>query len=387
MSTENRTATKTEFFDLGAADLPFVLRNGRQLQQVRIAYETYGTLNAVKDNALLVFHALTGSQHAAGYNGMPPQGAELFWKGEEVHNGWWDSFIGPRRALDTDKYFVICANYLGGCYGSTGPSSINPQIGRPYGATFPQIASGDIVETQKLLLDSMGIEQLHALVGASVGGMLCLSFATLYPHRVKRVVPIACGTSVTTLQRILNLEQILAIENDQNFNGGDYYNGRYPLQGLAHARMISHKTFVSLDSLHNRAQNKSVSSANPLTFYNSATDIESYMLHQGQKFVPRFDANSYLRIVDMWQRFDLAKEAGVAQISDAFRQCKEQRYFIFSISSDVAFYPEEQDALEAELAAAGVPRMRITVHSNKGHDSFLLEPELFTPHLVYFLDN
>jgi homoserine O-acetyltransferase len=355
------------------------------LSSVTVAYETYGRLNADRSNAILVFHALSGSQHAAGYNPAVPGVGERWNKA--CHTGWWDAFIGPGRALNTDKFFVICANVLGGCYGSTGPSSLNPATGKPYGSTFPQVTISDMVDSQVRLLDHLGIEKLHAVTGASLGGMMCLCFSTLHPDRVSIVVPIATGMYTTSLQRIHNLEQILAIENDPNFHGGDYYDNARPDRGLALARMVAHKTYVSLETMEERANMQVVRDAGQFRWYKPSHAIESYLLHHGEKFTERFDANTYLRIMEAWQRFDLVAETESEGFEDLFEACRHQRYMVFSIDSDVAFFPEEQRRVVHALKANGVPCRYIIVHSDKGHDSFLLEPELFAPHLIYSLEN
>lgn len=375
---EERTV-ETQFFTFGSADAPYLLRSGAALPSVTLAYETCGTLSAAKDNAILLFHALSGSQHAAGQNPSIP-GFDHLWT-SECRLGWWDPFIGPGRALDTDRFFVICVNYLGGCYGSTGPSSVNPATGKPYGSAFPRISVADIVDSQMRLLDHLGIRELHAAVGGSLGGMMCLSLATRYPDRVRILAPIATGLEVTSLQRIINFEQIFTLEQDPNYRGGDYYDGPLPESGVCAARMISHKTFVSLHTLENRATSEIVSHSEEMEFYRLTHAIESYMLHQGRKFTKRFDANTYLRVLDAWQTFDLIGDAGKESYGEVFGVCTHQRYMVFSIDSDVCFYPEEQQILTNELLKAGVPHRRITIHSDKGHDAFLLEPELLTPHL------
>ena len=373
----------TKFFHCGD---PLNLWCGATLPGFQLAYETYGELNAGMDNAILLFHALTGSQNAAGYT-EAVEGIEDRWT-DECRKGWWDGFIGEGKALDTSKYFVICANYLGGCYGSTGPASRSPDTNKPFGSRFPRITISDIVNSQVRLVDYLGIRKLRATVGASVGGMLALSFATRFQDRVGSVIAIGSGMSTPPLQRIQNFEQIYAIESDTNFKGGDYYDGPAPSQGLALARMISHKTFVSLSSLERRARNEIKDPEDDLSFswYKINRALESYMLHQGRKFVQRFDANTYLRITDAWQRFDLVSEAEARSFEDLFSRCREQRYLIFSIDSDVCFYPDQQAEMARLLSANGVPNMHITVHSEKGHDAFLTEPELFTPHLVYALE-
>jgi homoserine O-acetyltransferase len=381
--TRSLGKVRTQFFEFRNPKNPLRLRVGPPLHQFTLAYEMYGRMNADRSNVILLFHAMTGTQHAAGTNSAVP-GLDGRWTAE-LHEGWWNGFIGPGKALDTRKYCVICANYLGGCYGSTGPASINPRTGLPWGPCFPVLRMIDIVESQMRLLDSLGVKTLHAVVGASIGGFLCLLTATRYPERVKIVIPIGTGLETTIYQRILNFEQITAIESDPAFRGGDYYAGPRPDTGLALARRIAHKTFVSPDTLRERARGEVVSHKPPHGWYEMNHPVESYMLHQGHKFVQRFDANSYLRIVDAWQWFDLVAEAGARDFQDLFERCRGQEFLVFSIDSDVSYHPQEQAKLVQVLKRAQVPSMWITVHSDKGHDAFLLEPRLFTPHLTQAL--
>lgn len=353
---------------------PITLQNGAALPQVTLAYEQYGEMNDARDNVVLVFHALTGSQHAAGYNPAVP-GLSVDWT-DECQTGWWDGFIGPGFALDTNQFAVICVNYLGGCYGSTGPSSIDPSTDRPYGSRFPELTLTDLVDSQMQLMTELGVEKLHGVVGGSVGGLMCLITATKYPDRVTNVIPMAAGLGVTSLQVIHNFEQMFAIVSDPEFKGGDYYGGAGPELGLALARMIGHKTFVSLEAMRHRARTEIVRGQD-LGGYRVGQPLESYMLHQGQKFVQRFDANTYLRVMEIWQRFDLAEQVG-APVPELLERCRDQRWLVFTIDSDVCFYPEEQQTMVAALNAAGVPVSWFTVHSDKGHDSFLIEPWLYT---------
>ena len=384
MNTEIESV-ETRFFTFAdGEDPPLQLQSGEHLGPITVAYEQYGELSPDRDNAILLFHALSGSQHASGFNPAVP-GVGSWWT-DECQMGWWDGFVGPGKALDTERFCVICANFLGGCYGSTGPASICPDTGKPYGSSFPRLAFSDIVDTQVRLLDHLGIQRLRAVIGASVGGMMCLDLATRYPERVRVVIPIASGLQVTPLQRLHNLEQIYAIEGDLNFRGGDYYDGPSPRDGLALARMIGHKTFVSLRALEDRARMEVVQAPDDLTWYRIDNALESYMLHQGTKFTRRFDANTYLRITDAWQRYSLIAAGDSGDLDELFARCQHQSFLIFSIDSDVAFYPEEQEEMARILKRSGVSSMRITVHSEKGHDSFLLEPELFTPHLAHTLN-
>ncbi len=375
--------SQTKFHQLHDGE-PFELASGQSIAGAKIAYETYGQLNAAKDNAILVFHALSGTPHLTGVNKSGP-GEDCPWWNGECHAGWWDAFVGPGRAIDTDENFVICANYLGGCYGSTGPSSLSPETGKPYGGDFPNIGAADIVRSQAQILDALGIGRLKAVVGSSIGGLLCLSFATLFPERVGIVVSLASSLETSLLQKIVIFEQVLAIENDENFRGGHYYDGDPPNRGLALARMISHKTFVSLKTMERRARREIAKFDEALTWYRVESPLESYLLHHGLKFVNRFDANTYLRILEVWQKFDPFRDSGATTARELFAQCKGQQWLIFSIDSDVCFYPDQQLDLARSLREADVPYMHITVHSEKGHDSFLLEPGLYSPHLQFAL--
>lgn len=372
----------TSFLPLG--DLS--LREGGSIPGAQLAYATWGTLNEDKSNAILLFHALSGTHHVSGDHPTAPDGCDLW--AEELHDGWWNEIVGPGKAIDTEKFFVISTNYLGGCYGSTGPASINPETGKPFGAAFPHLNASDLVDATVPLIDHFGIGRLHSVMGPSVGGLLTLTFATRHSERVKNVIPVASGFKTTVLNRLILFEQILAIENDSHFNGGDYYEGESPRIGLALARMISHKTFVHLDTFEKRARQKVVEEQEMLSWFQVRDTFQSYMLHQGKKFTERFDANTYLRIIDMWSRYNAVLEGEAESAAELFKRSKEagHNYLVFSIDSDFCFYPEEQAELVKHLEAADIPTMHITVHSAKGHDSFLLEPELYTPHIKQMLE-
>jgi len=359
---------ETQFFDLPEESLPFKLKSGETLAQVRLAYEVYGEINAAGNNVVLLFHALTGSQHAAGHN--PSVDGVERWV-EENQTGWWEGFIGPGLAVDTDRLAVICVNYLGGCYGTTGPPSIDPGTGLRYGPRFPDVALADIVDSQLPLLDHLGVGRLKAAAGASVGALLGLSLAARYPDRVENIIALAGGLGGTTLHRMLNFEQKLAILNDPHFNGGNYYEGPFPAAGLALARIISHKAFVSLEAIRARARSEIID--HPYVTH----PVESYFWHQGEKLVIRFDPNSYLRIIDSWSNYDLLGETGAGSYEEALSVCRDQRWHVFTIDTDACFYPGEQEQLVAALGRAGVPVEWIKVSSAKGHDAFLTEPHLF----------
>ncbi len=377
MALKDPMEVETQFFTYGkTAETRLILHDGKRFGPVTLAYETYGTLSEAKDNAILIFHALSGSQHVAGRNPSVP-GVGVRWT-ESCQTGWWDDFVGPGKTIDTDRFFVVCANYLGGCYGTTGPSSICPETGKEYGGDFPPISFGDIVDSQLPLFDHLGIDRFHAAIGSSLGGMMLMNFATRYPDRVGRVIPVACGIESTTLTRAHNLEQILAIENDPNFNNGHYYDGPAPLRGLALARMISHKTFVSLHHMEERMTDRCEQEHDEFSWYKIMTPLESYLLHQGRKFLPRFDANTYLYLIAGWTGFHLLRDSGFAEYKELFARCKGQEYLVFSINRDVCFYPDEQEFICQQLASAGVQFEYLRVESDKGHDSFLLEPHLYS---------
>ncbi|MEM9080506.1 MAG: homoserine O-acetyltransferase [Verrucomicrobiota bacterium] len=379
----NDTPVQTQFHQLDSLQVAA----GTTLAAPRIAYEVYGQPNTDKSNVILLFHALSGSHHAAGINTNIP--GNPLWT-EELHHGWWNDFIGPDKALDTEKFCILSINYLGGCYGSTGPADINPDTGKPYGSSFPRITVGDQTHFALALLDALGIDRLHAVIGPSVGGLCALTFANLHPTRVHKIISLASSYKNTILNRLLLFEQILAIENDPHFNGGDYHQSQQPPHlGLALARMISHKTFVHIDAFERRAKREVRPETEMLSWYQTTDPFQSYMLHQGKKFTQRFDANTYLRIADMWSSYDPFKEANVTLASQLFAPSKEHGhdFLVFSIDSDFCFYPEEQAELVQDLETAQVPVTYLTVHSDKGHDSFLLEPDLYTPQLKFHLQS
>lgn len=375
-----RTA-ETQFFTLGRQ---FNLSEGTHLKDLTVAYETYGTLNHARDNAVLLFHAFSGSQHAAGVNRSVP-GLVVDWS-DSCQIGWWDNFIGPGKALDTDKVFVVCANMLGGCYGSTGPSSFIPGEGnRRYGKDFPWISARDVVRSQALLLDSLGIETLRSVVGPSLGGIMALTFALEFPERVKTVIPIATSHLINSAQIASNFAQAESIHLDPHFNKGDYYEGRSPTNGLVLARQIAQMSFVDQSTLIRRAGHEVV---NPDRFpsYRMSHPVESYLRGNAAKFVDRFDANSYLVMLDLWQRTDFLKMYGCESYPELFSRCKESRFLLFGIDSDCCFPISQQEDLHQSLSEGGVDSRLEVVSSVKGHDSFLVEPHLYAESVREFLN-
>jgi len=371
---------ETSFFALGR---PFNLSEGARLEDLTLAYQTYGALNEARDNAVLLFHAFSGSQHAAGVNRAVPN-LVVEWS-DSCQIGWWDNFIGAGKALDTDKLFVVCANLLGGCYGSTGPSSLIPGAnGRRYGKDFPWISAQDVVRSQALLLDSLGIERLHSVVGASLGGIMALTFALEFPERVTTAIPIATSHVLNSAQIASNFAQAESIHLDPYFKKGDYYESTPPRNGMVLARQIAQMSFVDQSTLIRRAGHEVV---NPGRFpsYRMSHPVESYLRGNAAKFVDRFDANSYLVMLDLWQRTDLLKMYGAQSSADLFSRCKGSRFLVLGIDSDCCFPVSQQQELHDALSEGGVDSRLEVVSSPKGHDSFLVEPRLYTTLMRDFL--
>ena len=361
----------------------FTFHSGETLPDIQLAYETYGTLNENKSNAILLFHALTGSHHAHGYNDNLPE-AGTFWQPEN-HQGWWDRMIGPGKPLDTERFFIICANYLGSCYGSSGPTQTAPD-GEPWGSRFPLTDGNDQARAQIQLLDHFGIERF-AIVAPSLGGMLALTLAALYPERVRSMVIIGAAHRPAINHKLEFFEQVLAIELDPAYRAGRYPLSDPPNRGLALARIISHKLFVYQDGLEKRARKGICDSKGMLTWYQPSRNTESYMLHQGTKFAKRFDANAYIRIVNLWAGYDLPAFTGMADTDEVFRLYARHniRFLLFSIDTDYCFTADAIEEFHQELTRNGVSSVHTRIQSEKGHDSFLLEPDLYADGLAEYL--
>ena len=343
------------------------LDSGDALDGVEIAYTTNGILSDSGDNAILVFHALTGSHMLAGQF-VKSDNPDIPWN-EELETGWWDDFVGPNKIIDTNKYFVVCANYIGGCYGSTGPSSEDQVTRESYGYNFPFISFKDIEISQKLLLDNLGVKSLEAVIGPSIGGLMALEFCTLYPNFVNKLISISSGYQLSTIQLLHNLEQayILDLSKDSKLRKEEY---------LSLARMIAHKTYISLELLSNRAKNESLYEDDVIEGFLDSPQ-ESYMMHQGEKFIERFTPESYYSIIKGWQNFSL----DINRINNL----KNIKTLVISVDSDVCFYPEEQIDFVNILKENKVQTTHHMIQSTKGHDSFLLEPELFQEIIKNFL--
>jgi homoserine O-acetyltransferase len=348
-----------------AADRPMPLDSGADLGPITVAYQTYGTLNADKSNAVLVCHALTGDQYVAETH--PVTGKP----------GWWSLLVGPGRPLDTDRFFVVCANALGGCMGTTGPKEDDPRTGERFGLNFPVITIADMVRAQKLLIDHLGIDRLFCVVGGSMGGMEVLQWAVSYPEMVYAAVPIAAAARHSAQNIAFHEVGRQAIMADPDWHGGKYYAfGVRPTRGLSVARMAAHITYLSEQALH-RKFGRSLQDRKELSFgFDADFQVESYLRHQGISFVDRFDANSYLYMTRAMDYFDLALEYG-GSLPEAFRGTPT-RYCVISFSSDWLFPTSQSRAVVHALNAVAANVSFVEIESDKGHDAFLLEePELF----------
>jgi homoserine O-acetyltransferase len=342
-------------------DHPLVLSCGRSLAPIDVAYETYGRLNDRRDNAVLLCHALSGDAHAAGTHAA-----------DDKKPGWWDTMIGPGKSIDTDKYYVICSNFLGGCAGTTGPASINPDTGHAYGLDFPIITIADMVEVQKRLLDRLKIPQLLAVIGGSLGGMQVLQWLLAYPDFVRAGIPIATTTHLGAQSIAFDAVGRNAILGDPGFAEGQYQDRDGPTRGLAIARMIGHITYLSEEGMR-RKFGRALRSASDYTYdFNSEFSVETYLDYQGQSFVERFDANSYLYITKAADYFDLEKEYG--SLTAAFEKVRA-RMLCISFSSDWLFTPTQAREIVDAMVVNHKDVSYCDIASAYGHDAFLLEVE------------
>ena len=353
---------KTEYFTLNDR---LMLESGKSLSPVTLAYETYGQLDQKKENAILITHALSGDAHAAGYH-----------EGDD-EPGWWESMIGPGKAFDTDKYFVICSNILGGCKGSTGPSSINPETGKPYGLDFPVITIADMVNAQRHLIDHLGIDRLLCVAGGSMGGMQVLQWAASYPERVRSAIPIATALKHSSQQIAFDEVVRQAIMADPDWRSGDYYDFGQPERGLAVSRMIGHITFMSEQSMEEKFSRKL---RNGKYSYDFAADfeVENYLRYRGDKFVKRFDANSYLYITKAMDYFDLTQLALDKKI--------QTRFLVISFKSDWLYPSYQSQDIVRHLKRRWVDTTYCELPSTYGHDAFLMDVDAQQELVTHFLD-
>jgi homoserine O-acetyltransferase len=380
----------TEHLDLPD---PIVLDCGRTLHPVRIAYETYGRLTPSKDNVVLVCHALSGDAHAAGWSTAPMEESALDGFGAEERNiaaksglGWWDGMIGPGKAFDTERYFVVATNLIGGCRGSTGPSSTNPATGKPYGLDFPTVTVADMVRAERALLRELGIEKLLAVSGGSLGGMQALEWAALFPDSVASIIPIASTAALDPQGVAWNAIARSAIMADPDWQGGHYYGtGREPKAGMAVARMVGHVTYLSGYSMAEKFGRR-LRDRDELSYTVTEPDfeVESYLRHQGEKFVRRFDANTYLYFSRALSYFDLARQYGGGSLERAVSGFGAATLLI-CFSSDWLYPPSNSHALANALEANGKDVELHVIEAPYGHDSFLLEEARQTPMIRDFL--
>jgi homoserine O-acetyltransferase len=353
---------------------PLLLDSGESLPEVVVAYESWGDLDESGTNAILVCHALTGDSHAAG-----PAGPG------HPEKGWWDDLIGPGRALDTDRYFVVCANTLGGCQGTTGPSSIDPRTDRHYGSTFPIVTMRDMVVMQAGLADALGVRSWLTVIGGSMGGMYALEWPLMYPERVRSVIPLATNAAASSLQIAWSAVGRLALANDPNFHDGDYYeaeDGKGPWMGLAVARQIAQVTYRTGAVFQRRFGRDLYDPENEFDRW-GRFQMESYLDHHGQKLVRRFDANSYLVLNRAMDLHDVGRDRGGV---DAALAGLRVPVLTASITSDALYPPHEQEHLEETINAGGGDCRRVIINSPEGHDGFLLEHEKLGAHITEFLD-
>lgn len=369
---------RTRLFEDGER---FELEAGGRVSPVDVEYETYGELNAARDNVILIVHALSGDAHAAGWDAEAETSGRR-WRMRKP--GWWDEMIGPGKPFDTRKWFFICSNVLGSCYGTTGPSSVDPSNGKPYGLRFPLVTVGDWVRLQARLLDRLGIERLYAVVGGSLGGQQALEWALAYPERVENAIVLAASARLSPQGLAFNAVARHAILTDPNFLEGDYYGGAGPVAGLSAARMLGHITYLSDESMYQKFGRRLQGKEKPDFSFGIEFEVESYLAYQGRSFVERFDANSYLYITRAMDYYDAAARWGGGSLDEACSRIKS-RFMVVSFSTDWLYPPAECRELALSALRNGIPVTYAMVPSSYGHDSFLVEYEKLGPVLTNFL--
>ncbi|MFH1283438.1 MAG: homoserine O-acetyltransferase [bacterium] len=364
---------KTQFFTFAQSDNEFRFESGQKLGPITVAYETYGNLNQDKSNAILIVHALTGDAHAAGKNSPRDEKA-----------GWWDIMIGPDKAFDTNRYFIICSNIIGGCKGTTGPSSINPKTEKPYGLTFPFITINDMVRVQKMLIDHLGLKTMLSVVGGSMGGMQVIEWALEYPEMVRSAAIIASAARITPQAIAFNEVGRQAIMSDKNWKSGNYYGSDMPAQGLSIARMIGHITYLSESSMHSKFGRRLSDKDDYNYEFKKDFAVESYLRYKGSSFVKRFDANSYLYMSKAMDYYDIVEKYG--SLEKAFKNVLS-KFLVISFSSDWLFPPYQSEEIVKALMHNGKNVSYCAIKSTYGHDAFLLEDKQLTILMRNFLKN
>ena len=359
---------ETQYYTFAYPPNELVLENGEKLGPVTLAFETYGKLNEDKSNAILILHALSGDAHAAGFHK------------DDENPGWWDNMIGPSKAFDTNKYFIICSNIIGGCKGSTGPSSINQKTNKPYGLNFPVITIKDMVSTQRHLIDYLGIERLLSVAGGSMGGMQVLEWMTSYPEKVRSAMPIATAISQSPQQIAFNEVGRQAIMGDPNWNGGDYYGGPLPASGLAVARMVGHITYMSDKSMAEKFGRRLKNNRQAFKF-TADFEVEGYLRYRGKNFAKRFDANSYLYVTKAIDYFDASKGK---KLGELFKGINTQ-VLVIAFKSDWLYPAYQSQEIVKACKLAGLDVTYCEIDSSYGHDAFLLETKEETHLIRYFL--
>ncbi|MHC4884188.1 MAG: homoserine O-acetyltransferase MetX [Planctomycetota bacterium] len=360
---------------------PFTLDTGATLGPIQVEYETYGTLNTAKDNVILITHALSGDAHVAGWDADAETSGRQ-WRTRKP--GWWDAVIGPGKPIDTDRHYVICSNVLGSCYGTTGPSAINPQTGKAYGTDFPIVMVSDWVRVQARLLDHLGIDRLYAVIGGSLGGQQALEWTLAYPERVERCVILAASDRLSAQGLAFNAVGRYSIMNDPGFQGGHYYEGDGPQNGLAAARMLAHITYLSDEGMHEKFGRRLQGKEKPDFGFGVEFQVESYLDYQGRSFVERFDANSYLYITRAMDYYEPAARWGGGKLEEACARIRS-RMMILSFSTDWLYPPEDCHQLALAIRRTGQPVTYVDVPSRYGHDAFLVEEERVGKLLAGFL--
>ena len=358
-TNEGLGLVETKYFTFANPRDEFTLESGEKLGPVTLAYETYGTLNSDKSNAILILHALTGNAHVAGFH----QG--------EKDPGWWDNMIGHGKAFDTDRYFVICSNVIGGCQGSTGPSSINPKTNKPYGLDFPLITIKDMVEAQSRLVRSLGISKLLCVAGGSMGGMQVLQWTVSFPEMVQTAIPIATSARHSPQQIAFNEVGRQAIMADHAWKEGQYYGHAAPSRGLAVARMIGHITYMSDVSMAEKFGRR-VKEERPEKKFSPDFEVEGYLQYRGDNFVKRFDANSYLYITKAIDRFDLTNGAGLEKV---FKSASGIKFLVIAFKSDWLYPAYQSKEIVRACKQAQIDVSFCELNSTYGHDAFLIEVE------------